>query len=214
MGKARLIAITAAAAAAAALPTAAPASAVAEKKVYDAGRCIVRADRSAAAQLLRTLPSSGEVSVDSGQLGDAAKCLGGSATVSAMALRGSVAQALFLKDFDRFAVQPQVASHLFADFDVPTDKTPGADPRTVAMYRLGDCVVRNEAMKMESFLRAGVGSAQEDQLFEYFGPIMSACQAGQEPLRISRAALRSVFAQAAYKVSVRYWTDDMYTASR
>jgi hypothetical protein len=82
------------------------------------------------------------------------------------------------------------------------------------MYKLGDCVVRNEATKIENLLRAGVGSKQEDRLFDYFAPVMSACQPAGEPLRISRAALRSVLAQAAYKVSVRYWTEEMYTVSR
>jgi hypothetical protein len=41
---------------------------------------------------------------------------------------------------------------------------------------------------------------------------MAACQGGGATLSINRADWRSLLAQAAYSVSVRYWSGQLWTA--
>src|SRR5688500_10753906 len=74
------------------------------RAVYDIGACIVRADRLAAASMLRSLPLTDEpITVREGQLGGGARCLRGQPLeTSALMLRGGIAQAMLLRDFPRF----------------------------------------------------------------------------------------------------------------
>jgi hypothetical protein len=187
-----------------------------EKSTYKLGKCIVRADRLVAGQLLRSTPlTGGQTVLDAASLGKAGSCVKApSLAVSPILLRGSLAQELFLRDFERFAVKPRVSAGLFARFQLPIDSAgAGADPRTVALYKLGDCVVRNEVLRIEILLRSAIGSGVERRLFDYLGPMMSACIGADSAIGVTRADLRSVFAQSAYDVSVRYWTDQLWTAS-
>jgi hypothetical protein len=129
-------------------------------------------------------------------------------------LRGSIAQALLLRDFPRFGVQPKVAEHLFAKFEIPVDpEKTSVDSRTANLYKLAECVARNQGIKLERLFRAEVGSDTEGRLFDAIGPYISACQGGGGDLRVSRTDFRSLLAQAAYNVSVRYWTGELWSAS-
>jgi hypothetical protein len=204
---------------AAALAPAAPASAqpaLSDKEVYDIGRCVVRSDRSVGVGLLQSLPLSGPNLTIPGTLSAAGQCAKAGGSVSPVALRGAIARALFLKDFDRFMVEPKVANHLLAELKLPIDEKAanGADPQTVALYKFGDCVVRNEVMKIESLMRTPVGSGTEEKIFEYLAPMMAACQAKGTTIRVSPSTLRSLLAQSAYNVSWRYWKDQLFTAAR
>lgn len=182
---------------------------------YSVGKCIVRADRAVAAALLRELPlTGGETELAPARLGAAAKCAAGQgATVSTTLLRGGLAQALLLKDFPRFGVQPEIAQSRFVRYDLPIDgPTAGVDAQTASMYRLADCVVRNQAIKTEVLFRSSPGSSHEGRVFEAMAPYVSACHGAGNDLRIGRAEFRSMMAQAAYNVSVRYWTGDLWSA--
>jgi len=198
---------------AAAIPAAAPLAAqpgsVSDKEVYEIGRCVVRSDRMVGVGLLQSLPLSGPNIALPGGLSAASKCAKAAGSVSPVALRGAIARALFLKDFDRFMVEPQVAQHLLVDMQLPIDEKAahGADAQTVALYKLG-------VMKIESLMRTPVGSGTEEKIFEYLAPMMAACQTKGTTIRVSPATLRSVLAQSAYNVSWRYWNDQLYTAAR
>jgi hypothetical protein len=207
------------AAAAVILPAAAGAAPVGvdrEKSVYQLGRCIAGDDRDAAMEMLRSLPLDGEtVTVDASQAGRAAKCVGERRELRSITLRGALAQALLLRDFPRFGVPPKIARNHFITFDLPLDATSsgGADPHTASLYRLADCVARNQGMMTERLFRAAPGSGLEGNVLRALGPTMTACQGQRAPIRVGRSDFRSALAQAYYHVSVRYWTDQLWSAS-
>ena len=208
-------AVGAAALAASSAPAAASTGDV--KSIYALGRCIAGADRSAAGEMLRRLPlADTRVAVADSNLGRAGKCLkGGAPTVSSVQLRGAVAQALLLRDFPHFGVPPKISEGMFARFELPVDDatSTGVDAKTASLYRLADCVVRNQAIKTETLFRSGPGSALEERVIDNFAPTILACGADVRKLTVSRAHFRSLMAQAAYNVSVRYWTGKLWSAS-
>ena len=184
------------------------------KSIYQMGACMVRADRQAAVSLLRSLPvTETEVDVDGANLGKAAKCLrGGPLRVSAVLVRGGISQALLLRDFPRAGFQPEVPNHMFAALDLPLEARAGVEEKTVALYKLADCVVRNQAVKTDGLFRSEPGSGLESRLIDYFGPTMAACRGASSTLRIKRDRFRSYMAQAAYHASVRYWNGELRSA--
>jgi hypothetical protein len=186
------------------------------KAIYDLGRCVVKADRGAAVDLMQNLPvTPAQATLHSSSLGRASKCLAaGPVSVQSTTLRGAMAQALLLRDFPRVGVPPKMSQDMFAKFDLPLDAAKSnADERTVNLYKLADCVARNQGIKLERLFRAEVGSGVESRLIDYLGPTISACQGSAGTLRISRDDFRSLLAQAAYNVSVRYWSGELWSAS-
>jgi len=167
----------------------------------------VQQDRLAAIQILNQLPFvGGDVSLTEADLGDAAPCLGaGLAGVSPIAVRGGIAQELFLRDFKEFGIEPKRRRE-FANLALPiSNDSEVGDAKTRALYRLGDCVVRNRTHSIEQLLKAPVGSRTEQHVIDQLGPIMAACHGSKGQARVSREDLRSILAQAAYSASVRYW---------
>jgi hypothetical protein len=152
--------------------------------------------------------------VQGSRLGKGARCLRGQPlATSALTLRGGIAQEMLLRDFPYFGVPPKIAPSLFARFDLPIKAdAAGVDPVTAAQYRLADCVVRNQAIKTERLFRSSPGSGVEGRLIDFLGPTMSACQGANATLRIKRSNFRSLLAQAAYHVSVRYWNGELAVA--
>ncbi|MDB5720050.1 MAG: hypothetical protein JWP15_668 [Alphaproteobacteria bacterium] len=208
MGRYR--AIAASLAIAAGLPTPAMAQGGPEKQVYEIGQCIAAKDRDAAAALLRDLPfGTGSFTLDGARLGGAARCLAQPQPVRARTMRGALAQALLLRDFPRFGIEPRVAPRLFARLDLPLEPRAGVDARTANLYKLADCVVRNRAIESEPLFRSGLGSGVEDRVIDSFGPTIAACQKLSAPAAISRADFRGLLAEAAYDVSVRYWSGQL-----
>lgn len=204
-----------AAATAIAAPAAASTGSGDADRVYDLGRCIVKQDREVAAQLLQDLPlGQREVELNASTLAEAGECLKGQ-TVSASSslVRGALAQALLLKDFPRFGVQPKIATDMFAKIDLPLQGTSAdVDERTASVYKLADCVVRNQAIKTESLFRSPPGSDLEGRVLDAIAPYIAACSGNSAEMRISRPEFRSAMAQAAYSVSARYWTGDLSSA--
>ena len=191
------------------ITTAAAAAPLDEQKLaYKFGRCLVERDRQAAVQLLNRLPlERGEVDLVQEDSDTASPCLPAGVTrLSAMSVRGGIAQELFLRDFQEFGVEPRRKGE-YAELSIPTAASgPATDAKTQALYALGDCVVRNRTGLIDGLLNTSVGSKLERKLIDKLTPIMSACHASQGQARVSRADLRSLLAQAAYVVSVRYWT--------
>jgi hypothetical protein len=205
-----LLALTGQGAAAAAEP------ATEQDLAYKFGRCLVQQDRQAAIDVLNQLPLvDGKVSLSEVDLGYGAACLGaGLAEVSPIAIRGGIAQELFLRDFQEFGLEPKRKGE-FARIALPiSDESDTGDAKTRALYKLGDCVVRNRTDATERLLKAPVGSKTERQVIDGLGPIMAACHGSRGQARVSRADLRSVLAQAAYSASVRYWSGGLQAVPR
>lgn len=189
------------AAAAICLPTAAanaaPGGANA-RSVYDMGKCIVRKDRSAAIELMSSLPLTGSANL-SGSVGGASSCLAlASGQANSVTVRGAIAQALFIRDFKEFGGDPGRGT--LASYALPID---------AGLYRWSDCVVRQDTSAITLLLHTEVGSRQEAQTLERIKPQMSACLPTAERLAIAPSQLRSVLAQSAYNVAYRYWTEQL-----
>jgi hypothetical protein len=168
------------------------------RSVYDMGKCIVRKDRSAAIELMSSLPLTGSANL-SGSVGGASSCLAqASGTANAVTVRGALAQALFLRDFNEFGADPGRGT--LAGYSLPIE---------AGLYRWSDCVVRQDTGAITSLLHSDVGSRQEAQVLERIRPQMSACLPTTERLAIAPSQLRSVLAQSAYNVAYRYWTEQL-----
>ncbi len=196
MRKAMLIA--AGAVACLSVPAAASPGGTTARSVYDMGKCIVRKDRNAAIELMSSLPLTGAANL-SGNVGGASSCLASaSGAANAVTVRGALAQALFLRDFNEFGADPGRAA--LAGYSLPIDS---------GLYRWSDCVVRQDTGAITTLLHTDVGSRQEAQLLERIRPQMSACLPTTERLAIAPSQLRSVLAQSAYNVAYRYWTEQL-----
>ncbi len=175
------------------------------------GKCIVKADRGSAINLLKTLPlTGGQIDWSSVSLGSAANCRdAASSTVTVSALRGGIAQELFKRDFVEFGVQPQRALYDLAAFKLPVEKDlMGIEDPTKTLFLTADCVARSNPNGTEKLIKSAPGSDQEMKIFEALAPWLSACQ-GQSRMAYGRGELRSAIVQAAYHVNARYWNGDM-----
>jgi hypothetical protein len=180
----------------------------ASKAVYEAGKCIVKADRNVAARLLRSLPLDGAAQLTAGQLGPAAACLTPAVPLSSSVLmRGAIAQELFFTDFRDFGVMPRNRDRL-VNLNLPVEAGGDVSPQATSdLYKWADCVVRNDTENTHRLLRTRVGSPQEATVIDSLRPYMSACIPAGTRLTVAPSELRSVFAQSAYHSMYRYWNN-------
>jgi hypothetical protein len=191
---------------------AAPAPAQANTSVasaFEAGRCIVERDRRAAVALIRSLPlDSSPANLSS--LGDrAGGCVSG--PISALVLRGAIAQELFLRDFRSFGREPRDPDRL-VNLNLPVEEFGARGSGATQLYRWSDCVVRNDTANTERLLRSPVGSAAEASALEALQTYMSACFTQGAQLSVRSSEVRSLFAQSAYYSMYRYWTGQLQSA--
>jgi len=174
---------------------------------YEAGRCIVRADRGAAAALMRTLPLD-DSPADLGALrGRAARCAEGAAGATAVTMRGAIAQALYLSDFRGRELRPVRPGYL-VDLGLPVQGAPGGS-RTVELYRWADCVVRNDSATTRRLLMSPLGSSEETAAITALNNYMAACLPQGADLNVYASEVRDLFAQTAYASLYRYWTGQL-----
>lgn len=174
---------------------------------YEAGRCIVREDRGAAAALMRSLPLD-DSPADLGTLrGRAARCAGGAAGATSVTMRGAIAQALYLSDFRGRELRPVRPGYL-VDLDLPAQSAPGGT-RTVELYRWADCVVRNDSATTRQLLMSPLGSPEETAAITALNNYMAACLPQGTDLNVYASEVRDLFAQTAYASLYRYWTGQL-----
>ena len=198
-------------AAAIALTTAAPAAAntggASVEAIYEAGACIVQRDRDAALTLMQTLPIE-NIAVELDLPSETARsCADGMTSASGLLLRGGIAQALFFRDFGGFGQEPARSRALF-NLDLPVQDSPEGS-LAVELYRLADCVVRNDVERTERLLSSRVGSRNEANAISGLQPYMRACAPAGMQMEVSTSQLRSAMAQSAYQSMYRYWTRDL-----
>ena len=199
-------------AAAIAFTTAAPAAAntggASVEAIYEAGQCIVRSDRDAALMLMQTLPIE-NIAVELTDLPSetARRCADGMTSASGLILRGGIAQALFFRDFGGFGQEP-ARSRALINLDLPVQDSPEGS-LAVELYRLADCVVRNDVERTERLLSSRVGSRNEANAISGLQPYMRACAPAGMQMEVSTSQLRSAMAQSAYQSMYRYWTRDL-----
>lgn len=195
-----------------AAPAAASAGSQWTAATYEAGRCIVREDRGAAAALMRSLPLDDSPAELGSLRGRAARCAEGAAGATAVTLRGAIAQALYLSDFRGRELRPVRPGYLI-DFDLPLQSAPGAT-RTVELYRWADCVVRNDSATTRRLLTSPLGSPEETAAITALNNYMAACLPQGTDLNVYASEVRDLFAQTAYASLYRYWTGQLRGPSR
>lgn len=198
-------------AAGAALAMAAPAAAAmnngaSAKDIFDAGRCFVDRDRSAAVALLTALPIDGE-GAEASLPENARRCGSALASADTLHLRGALAQALFFRDFGGVGLEPRRSVPL-VNLNLPVQSSP-AGTGSVELYRWADCVVRNDATRTERLLSSTVGSRSEEAAIERLRPFMSACAGEGSQLAVQASELRALLAQSVYHSMYRYWTNQL-----
>jgi hypothetical protein len=183
-----------------------------EQEAYRIGACVAK-QRDVASALIRELPlDTGTTSLEPAQLGAASSCLKQPLALRTRLLRGAIAQAMLLRDFPRFGVPPEISQKLFVRLDLPLEPRAGIDPSTADLYKLADCVIRNRPIDSEGLFRSGLGSKLERRILDGFTPVVAACRPQRATILITRSDFRSVLAQAAYNVSVRYWSEQLWSA--
>jgi hypothetical protein len=187
------------------LPSPAAAASPGIDRIYAAGRCIVQRDRNSAIDLVLALPLGREqASIAALAPSLAQRCGAGLESVPAMHLRGAIAQALFFRDFRGMGLQPSRSVPL-VNLDVPVQDSPAGDS-TTEIYRLADCVVRNDGPRTERLLATRPGTENEGRVMDALAPYLRACTSADSQLSIARSDLRSAIAQSAYHSMYRYWT--------
>ena len=199
--------LLACAAAGAALSPATPALAdtgPSQAQIYETGHCMVVSDRRTTVSFLQSLPiDDGDADLTRLPSTLQRRCAQGVSSANALHLRGAIAQALFLRDFRGFGLQPQRSIPL-VNLNIPVQSSPPGTGMT-ELYRWADCVVRNDIGHTERLLQSRVGSSNESAMVEQLRPYMQAC-AGEQSLAIRPADFRSLVAQSAYNSMYRYWT--------
>jgi hypothetical protein len=178
----------------------------------DFASCAVKKDRAAVVRAVRDLPlSSDAAQIAPGSLSAAADCAGGAAVDGrAMLLRGAVAQALYRADFREVGMPPRTPTRNFADLGWPAigEKDPVTDPG-VALFKLADCVVRNDSELVDALLRYSFGSDGAKRMIDRLEPRVRACYPKGASITANRETLHAAIAQAAYYIGVRYWNGQM-----
>jgi hypothetical protein len=183
-----------------------PAAAATTASAYEAGRCVVRHDHRAALALIRALPLDAPGADLAALRGtNAAACAAGFDGASALLVRGTLAQALFLADFRGFGREPNERAQL-VDLNLPVQSDPRRGSRAFDLYRWGDCVVRNAAAATQRLLNSGVGTPEETGAIAALQPYMTPCMPAGVQLEVRLTEARAVFAQSAYDSMYRYWS--------
>lgn len=180
--------------------------------LYEAGRCIVQRDRGTAQTLMQTLPLDDSPAEPANLRGPARGCLDGAAGATAFALRGAIAEALYIRDFRGRELRPVRAEQLVS-FELPVQGSPPGS-RTVELYRWADCVVRNDSEATRRLLTSELGSSEEQAAIEALANFMAACLPAGSELDVYENELRPVFAQSAYFSLYRYWTGELSGSGR
>lgn len=117
--------------------------------------------------------------------------------------RGAVAEKFLYRDFSSLGAAPR---HPPAPVFVPVkaDYLAKAEPFALAALSLLDaaaCLVRSDPARAYAFFRIPRGSAQERAKVTEMVPMLAGCLTKDQPLQITPAIFRAVFAEAAYRVA-------------
>lgn len=182
--------------------------------VDEVARCALNKDRDASVAAMRALPLGTQaVTLDPGRLGGAAACAREPVSAPAVVVRGAFAEALYRADFKEVGVTPR-RTRDYADLGLPDTGKNAPKGENIALYRLADCVARNDAGNVDALIRSKEGSNPEKMIFARLQPYLGACGGAGEKWAYSRPALRGALAQAAYRTSARYWSGDLTASAR
>lgn len=166
--------------------------------LYRFGKCTVEAKPDDSAQLLRMSPGQeGEMTIVSRLAGTDNGCLVGAQqmSLSLIPFRGSIANALYLRDYaafpaDRLAASPETAGEMLT-----------GDPKNL-LPDFARCVVRSVPVLVDALLRTRPASDDEHEALQSLSGTFSACLFRGQALEANALTLRSILADAAYSLSL------------
>lgn len=166
--------------------------------LYRFGRCMVEeqlVDSRALLQLEMGAPQHAEILAR--LIGKENRCLRGATTMSLAAgpFRGAIANALYLHDYlafpaDRLPAAPQSAGQMLT----------GNPDRLMSDF--ARCVVRTDPVAVDALLRTRAASDEEHDALQALSARFSSCLFQGQSLSMNALALRSVLAEAAYRLSI------------
>ena len=165
----------------------------ATKYMRNFAQCVVRGDGDTARRLLAMSPKSDEEQmilrkVATGRNGCLAK---GKLRMSAILMRGAVAEQLYLRTYSAPLMGPAKA-----DAPLPSTSATASEP----VYAYADCIVARNAPAADAVIRAEPGSPAEAAALQKTMPTLSSCLAGgeQTQFKVDRTTLRGLLAEALY----------------
>ena len=116
-------------------------------------------------------------------------------------LRGSLFEALYLRDFGR-AVAPALKGVPSFDYARGYSRPLSAVAQnTIGLAVVADCVARTSPISAHEFITSLPGSPLEDRAFTVVGRLLPGCVPPQQTFKFSRSVVRSSVAEAMYRLS-------------
>lgn len=174
-------------------------TAVARRVMRDFGRCVAREQRFLVERFLRM--DRADPNLRRRAIGLATEdCLwGGNLRFREELLRGSLFEALYIRDFQSHPVDisgvPPVA------YVANEDELGERHRYWLALNRLADCVVRSDPRSARSLLLSDVDTSEERDLFAAIAPRLSSCLVDGASISFSRQVLRGLIAESLYRIS-------------
>jgi hypothetical protein len=169
----------------------------ATRVLYRFARCTVDAKPEDASALLRTAMDAAEHSGIVNRLGgDNNRCLRGASgmRLQAVAFRGAIANALYLRDYPAFP-----ADRLPVAADRAGEMLTG-NPGTM-MADFAGCVVRTNPAAVDALLRTRPASDEEHAQLNGMVGELSSCLFRGQMLQVNALTLRSILAESAFTLS-------------
>lgn len=174
------------------------------KGMHSFSVCVAK-DRANSNRLLGTMPGSAEEANVLVQFMSEGCPEFGDLTIEPALLRGTMAEALFERDFSSIGGKPK--NPVAALFAIPameafTQLAPIAKLK-VALLGFADCVVAAVPKETVKMLRTDPGGADERAAFTAIAPALGPCLNDGVKIEFNRTQLRGALAEAAYRASVQ-----------
>lgn len=171
------------------------------RALHQVASCLIKADARRAAAFLATAPTEPQTRLLADLQEPLAQCaadVGGEGTqlrLSAAALRGPIAEALFERDFNGWSARS--GRRPLAVY--PLTPPPAQVPRARMLADMAACVADQRPAEVLALLRTEPASAGESQATEALVPALAPCFRAGESADVTRAQLRGLLAEAAYR---------------
>ncbi|NML05064.1 hypothetical protein [Sphingomonas sp. G-3-2-10] len=190
-------------------PQGAPAPSAADtaklvKGMHGFSACVAK-DRANSNRLLGTMPGSAEEATVLVELMSEGCPKFGDLTIEPALLRGTMAEALFERDFSAIGGKPK--NPVAALFAIPAmdafNQLAPISKLKVAFLGFAQCVVAAAPKETVNLLRTEPGSASERTAFAAVAPALGPCLNDGMKIEFNRTQLRGALAEAAYRASVQ-----------
>jgi hypothetical protein len=156
-------------------------------------RCVVSGDAGAARDLLAQAPASGKSNNAAKKLSDRKTSCGaglGKTRADPAAVRGAIAEQLYLTDFTAAPAAPSAPAQPFQG---------SGDPAQV-LYDVSRCAATRDPIAIDALVRTAHGSAEEKAALQPVIAAVGTCTPAGAKVGFNRAQLRAMTAEGLFKV--------------